>query len=429
MTLLQIYELIVNSVGVNVDVGGALTLDGNPVYINTDDGKLPLYMPTKEILSKGDWDKLAAFHPMCEYVYSGQSEVLNTLSELVSLCMCDAVLRSAASIVALAGNTSEHNKLRIKQTELISKYEVTKVLVNAMMSIATKHTGISGKYPLLSVRLDRGGVVDDETYSRTCVIVPHVLNNMTVTKGGVTLMGAVISNNAALTVQDIFTRVLPKKLMYGNNNANTPYLFALLETYYHFASHINSLTEILGNYTTVKIIDTSWYEHLPEMKKLQKAQLPQVLPYNRGVSLVAEEKPKVGSELDDDQDDPMPAQTASTNALEEAISGNANARNISSLGLNKLGRARPKDTTTAPPPTEPRRLTINRDRDDDYDDRDYRRSSRSGRERPLTISEKLAMEVRDDRPRSRGNRSRSDDVYDDRDRGFYIPRRGGRSNR
>jgi hypothetical protein len=109
--------------------------------------------------------------------------------------------------------------------------------------------------------------------------------------------------------------------------------------------HINELTETLGKYSTVKVIDTSWFEHLPEMKKLQKAELPQVLPYNRGVSSVPEKDAK--RTVEDDEDDDEPAKTD----LERAIDSN---RSSNLLGLNKLGRAR--EPQPEQPPLQESRL-------------------------------------------------------------------------
>lgn len=398
MKLVEIYELILQSIGVTVDDTGAVFLSTNHVYIFTEDGKRPLYLPTKEVLSKGDWGEIAAFHPMCEYVYSGQSEVLNTLIELVGLAMSDCVLRSAACIVSLAGRTEEHTKLRIKQTELISKYDVTKALVTGMMAVATKHTGISGKYPILSVRLDRSGIIDEEIYARTCTILPHVLTNTTDADGNPEFMGTTVSKKTGLTIKDIFTRCFPDKLKYGDNSVNTPYLFALLKGWYNFAVHINELTDILGKYSTVKIIDTSWYEYLPEMKKLQKSELPQVLPYNRGVSFTKENDTSADDEDDDDR--------VEKSDIEKALDSNPAVR-TGALGLNKIGRSRE---------VPPARVS-ERERERDREDRYEREPRRSERDAPLTIAEKIAMAARDsgyDRDDDRGPRRRYGVDNDDR---------------
>lgn len=238
-----------------------------------------LVLPTAKLLKDGHWDKIVAFHPTSESLFNGQSEVLNVFIGLIANKLYITTQRLVAGIITLALNKKAHGKLSLAQRELLDMFTVDDNVEKFAIDVTNKQTGVGGKFPILSIRLERGGEIEGEKYSRICKLITHVINKENV-------CGVVGSNaKAKQTLKDIYGYVLPKNLIVGSNSVDCPYLMALLNCYYHTAKHLNGIKDILGTYAPVNSIDLDWYETIKELPKLGKKYLAQPMQGNTGQTL------------------------------------------------------------------------------------------------------------------------------------------------
>jgi hypothetical protein len=252
-----------------------------PVMISFSGKEKRLVLPTKKKLKEGGWTEYVGFHPLCESVFSGQSEVLNLLVKLASIKLHDYIQKLAATIISLGLDTESHGKLTLKQKELLSEFGTIDTSVSKLaIAIAKKNTGVTGKYPLLTLRLERGGVIDDEVYSRTCTLIPYILKSK---EGFCGVKEGSINSKEVIT--QIYNRLLPKIYSVGSNANTAPYFIALLKCFYQVISHLNNVKSILGKHSPAVEVNLEWFSSVTELAKYYKQYLPQVLTGNTGVSL------------------------------------------------------------------------------------------------------------------------------------------------
>jgi hypothetical protein len=237
-----------------------------------------LIFPTKELLdSDVDWEKYVAFHPACESILGGQSEVLNALLDLINSKVYRTLIDTAATIVSLAQKEELRSSLSLAQSELTSRFSFNKTAYTLLGQVAKRNTQFTGEFPMLSVRLDRGGEIGDVKYSRLCTIIPHF--NLSEK----TICGCTSSSKSAMaSIRELFMYLLPEQLVFGTNCKHQPYLTVLLEGFYHIAIKLNSVNKILGKHTEVEQINVSWHDDIPDLQTLYKQGLPQSLAGNMG---------------------------------------------------------------------------------------------------------------------------------------------------
>ncbi len=283
--LVEFYKALLQSVDCVIDENDYVLyhpskiIEARPVKVFINKIEKNLVLPTKKILHNGDWTTIIAFHPASESIVCGQSEVLNTLILLMATKIHDSVQNALASIINLATNTGMHDKLNLAQRELLSQFDAIDDNVNKLSAeIIKKNTGIIGKNPLLSLHLDKGGIIDDESYSRICRLIPYVLkskdNFCGVTTGTL---------KAKATIYTIFEYIFPKQCIYGSNSTNMPYFIALLTCYYHTAKHLNAIKSLLGKHGIMREIPIQWHDQVKDINKLAKQYLPQPFPGNTGI--------------------------------------------------------------------------------------------------------------------------------------------------
>lgn len=289
--LTTLYSDILKSVGAEIDVDNLIKYRGDNITIKMGKRDKKLILPTSEALKSGGWTELIGFHPACESIVAGQSEVLNTLVALAAFKIHETTQCLVADIINLSLNKEAHGKLTLSQSEMLKKFEsIDKASEKAFLEISKRNTGISGKHPLLSIKLDRGGEINDIKYNRTCTLIKHVLNHKDSFCGYVPT-----TDKSKRVVRSVYEYVLPTDNRFGSNSASCPYLLSFLECYYHVSTHLNGIRKILGKYSVVPSIALNWYETINNISKLAKRYLPQSLEGNTGV-LLSDKKPVVQEE-------------------------------------------------------------------------------------------------------------------------------------
>lgn len=300
--LARFYQAVLESVDCRIDEdGNILTQLGDPITILMDKKEKKLVLPTRDALKHADWVNSIGFHPTCESIYGGQSPIISLFLRLLGRKFHTMIQTLAADIINLALKPDEHEKLTLSQAEYIRTFgKVTHGVEKLMADVIKVNTGVTGSYPLLSFRLHRGHKINEEVYSRTCTIVPNIVNSE-LFKEVITKSHSETSRKALIK---IYESLFPPVLEYGSNHSAMPYFMVTMEAFYHFAVHLNKIIDVLGKYTSATSISVGWYETLKSsIFKTWVSQIP-ILRGNAG------EVSKKNDKVDDTQvpvEDVIPA--------------------------------------------------------------------------------------------------------------------------
>ncbi len=290
--LLSFYTSLLKSIGCSILPDGSiveLSVDGDmvkPVMIEVDGISKKLMLPTSEVIKNGNWEEMVLFHPCCENVYRGQSEVIQLLTRLISTQVYSAVQLMVAALIYLCRDKEIKGKISRQAMEIIGKFDTVHNDARAFfLALAKKNTGIGGKAPLLYYRLARGGKVAGKAYDRTCVLHVPFLE-----KADAKVIDTSVDMKHVNVIRSIYAYVIPETVRYGSNSKTMPYLMALLEAYYGTVNHLNDIYRKLGkaltlvkSEVTIYEMDTSWYDALASLPGLYKKYMPQVFPGNNGI--------------------------------------------------------------------------------------------------------------------------------------------------
>ena len=293
--LTKTYASVLTGLGCEIGSDGIVYLRPSPqdeleeIKVNIGGANKTLILPYKTILRSGLGDDFVAFHPACESMFSGQSEVLNTLTNLANLKLYKATQVAVITILQLAADREKHSKLRLAQRQLITEMpDVTQTALKYLVQIMNKSTGVSGKKPVLAMKLYRGNKIDGKKYGRSCRLLTPILDETD------PIYDIKSSSKSQEAVRAAYEIVFPEVREVGSNSDGTPYLNSLLGMYYVAATHLNSLKEMLDKYSgEMELIDLSWYDDSKHIKKLGTQFIPQTLAGNTGVGSSDKEEPVV----------------------------------------------------------------------------------------------------------------------------------------
>lgn len=295
--LLEVYSAILIALDYQIDDKGYLYYgeisEEAKTHIRIAGKSKPLVLPTQSALNNLDWTTVVGFHPGSESTYCGQSEIINFLTKSVAIKICNTVQYIVAAIVDLGMKLDIHGKLNLKQKELLNKFNIDRNVEQVIIKILKNSTGISGKHPLLSARLARGGEINGETYARVAMLVLHVLNNEDSICG--VNPGSAKVKESVLT---LYKEILPKEFTVGSNSAEAPYLMAILKLFFTAATELNRYIAILGKYSPINPMPVDWYDETKAIPKLTKEFLPQQLIGNVGKT-INRHKPEESDEVDE----------------------------------------------------------------------------------------------------------------------------------
>lgn len=284
--LLLLYKRILESMDCIIDSEGNILSDiGNgelkPLVIEVGGVTKNLVLPTDEKRNKWDNDKWIAFHPACETIFKGQSEVINFLSNLAAVKLFKATQIAVIHILSLAEDKSKHNSLsRLKLKHLISELpDVSQNTLDYISSITKRTTGVYGVRPIMGLKFSIAPVIDGNKFNKSCKLITPILQEKD------PIYDIKASNNSQRAVKRAYELVFPEVKEVGSNSDTTPYLDSLLGMFYTAANHLNELKEIMGKHgSNMVMIDVIWYEDSKNARKYMHQYLNTTFPGNTGTS-------------------------------------------------------------------------------------------------------------------------------------------------
>lgn len=299
MELLTHYKSFIESVpGNQVAANGHLMRE-------TSEGLKPIVwegkevvLPTAEFLANPDWNKYMAFHPMCESIARGESDIIQLAQTFVRISLWDNYIDVARALLHIAADQTLQTKLTPAQQKLlaaISDADGTTLENFGKIIAKSRHDYSEGHdRRLIAVFLRRGGSQDGQHYSRMFVVRFPMYNELCKAEEAKDAKERKVFD-VQLRAKDIpVLKALHETIFPGDESAYTigtnsnlaPYYTALLTGYANMARQLNAIVKpFMKSVKTLKQIDLSWDEG--DNLSVFRNAIP-ALPHNEGNDPVAD---------------------------------------------------------------------------------------------------------------------------------------------
>lgn len=301
MELIEHYKSFIESDPQNkVDENGHVMRD-------TSEGLKPIMregkevvLPTPAFLKNPDWNRYMAFHPMCESIARGESEILQLSQSIVRMSLWDKYIDVAQVLLHIASDQSLQTKLTPSQQSMLTAisdadaitYEnFTKIVARSRHDYSE---GVDRR--LIAIYLKRGGSQDGQHYSRMFVVRFPMYNELCKAEEAKDAKGRKVFD-VQLRAKDIpILKALHETIFPGDESAYTigtnsnlaPYYTVLLNGYANMARQLNSVIKPFSKAHGIKQIDLSWDEG--DNLVVYRNALP-AMPHNEGTDPTAEPAP------------------------------------------------------------------------------------------------------------------------------------------
>jgi hypothetical protein len=281
--------------------------DNGHVMRETSEGFKPVMkegkevvLPTPEFLKNPDWNRYMAFHPMCESIARGESDILQLAQLMVRLNLWDKYIDVGQKLLQIAADASLQTKLTPSQQKLltaISDADATTYENFNKIVARSKHDYTDGvDRRLIAIYLKRGGSQDGQHYSRMFVVRFPMYAELCKAEEAKDAKERKVFD-VQLRAKDIpVLKALHETIFPGDESAYTigtnsnlaPYYTVLLNGYANMARQLNSVIKPFSKSHGIKQIDLSWDEG--DNLSVYRNAIPP-LPHNEGADPTAEPAP------------------------------------------------------------------------------------------------------------------------------------------
>ena len=296
MAVLDLYKHLATAAGAAVDENGVWEQTINGVTKKVTVANKALRMPTQEFLKNPDWTTYVAFHPLCELVTHGESEVLQRLKRLMLFRFNVVVADLLVGLVEIAADVSRHKTLSAKASKFLSLIPVADQTSVKNINKILDQIGSTPKHELVGMYLKRPGTLLGKTFNRVSVMkfplaTENDPNNRTIFDYKVRVADFEPFLNLYKYVVGIEESVEAHNC--GSNDTVAPYLQSVLGSWFSFANHLNKLIALYGKHIPTlqdMVFDVSWEELTkPEYLAGVYNEIP-ALDGNRGVATKGSEE-------------------------------------------------------------------------------------------------------------------------------------------
>lgn len=252
--LLDFYSHVLHALDCSVSTDGLVSFVtphcNEPVYVV--EGKR-LALPTDEITRNIVHGNLAPFHPLSEVIVLGQSQVIQTMRQLVNESLTHKIL---STLLGIAMGISRDAKFTAKQTEFIKDFEKVDEKTVKFLSKIIENIDTTSPNRVINVFLKHGGILHDIQYKRICTVsfplYTAVINatdsvfGVTGRKQDIRLLKVMLEKLFPnIAVQDAYS--------FGSNSLTAPYFHALLGGFKQVVEDLNRITnkfrKVIEEYT------------------------------------------------------------------------------------------------------------------------------------------------------------------------------------
>lgn len=277
MDILDLYKLILKTVGIEVTHDGCCRVKDGEETIPVTYRKKRLVLPTREHLASPDKEKLY-FHPLNASITRGPSEVLDMYREMAFTRINEKLSVIFYAITRIAANPALQVKLSSSELELLASLkefgEEDLKLLEKVIEQAPINAAQQG---LVSCYVRIGAVISGKKYKRGSIIsfplLEEVENNGSLVGTKVKTKKAIKNFKKLYELIGVTAATDGTKYSVGSDSMVSPAAEALFSSIELLCSVINDLIAkcptILGD---LEKFDLSWSEHLSDLDEL----LPQI---------------------------------------------------------------------------------------------------------------------------------------------------------
>jgi len=247
---------------------------------STDQGEkgwrsLPLVIPTSGLLAEEDQSKMVFFHPACEELLRGQSEVLNAMVKMVS----ERLFLSSTSLIAAIISNANETDLPQSAAEVIAQVPiVSDKTVSDHAKFMSGITGFASPRPAVRIKFKRNGNDDGKTYTHKCTIdFPPMLNDFYGRKLTKAAKAAILKAYELVCGTGEYTAY--------SEGGQAPYYRTLLTAYHEAMTRINTVSKALKHigHPVLCEFNGKWLKELAKLGTWYKSELFIQLEGNRGL--------------------------------------------------------------------------------------------------------------------------------------------------
>lgn len=277
MKYIEFLEKVVVSFGCTIDGSTVISPDGTtPVTLNigtADKEKIvELVLPTKDRLSKNEWDEVIAFHPACENVTAGQSDIVKFLIRYIRSSIVERSLLLAGELFKLEASK---DKKKSTYAKYLSKFPgVDKNTASDFNKVLTTNAKNGEIKTLAKLFVDRKDYIDGELFMRVLAFDSTVFSD---TIDDAIFLGTKVRSKAQkVAIRSVLTDIMFGGDVMRGSNAETPYVDVLLNFWVEFCKKYNSIVKMIQKDVKLDLIDIEFAEHIGNMVSYRKrvAALP-----------------------------------------------------------------------------------------------------------------------------------------------------------
>ena len=301
--LLTFYHSVLPALGLEVDASGALSHPSLEA-----DVKQPFLIEDKRVYlpnngERMDWSKQIVFHPLCESIARGRSEMLTALLGSLNYKMWNVASYLLVQVATIASkqDTTEMKRISPKLADFLSNIrDITPATIQWITKlVALAIQGDDDKF-LIRFYLKHGGIHKGTNYTRICTVYSpfrEELERCSVlsasTSGKTPVWGIEPPRKKDVDiVLSLFNSIFPgfenDEYTQGSSAETAPYFSALVESIAALLKDVNKLAlNLKGHYNEESEVgyiftDLAWYNNLPDFNSIRK--LVPMMAYNEGVA-------------------------------------------------------------------------------------------------------------------------------------------------
>lgn len=297
-------ELLAHYKGFIESVPGNVVTDSGNLMRETSEGLKPVVwegkevvLPTSSFLANPDWNKYMPFHPMCESIARGESDIIQLSLTMVRISLWEHFIDIARALLQIAADQSMQTKLTPTQQKYLSSIsEADPTTVENFLKIIAKSKhdysdGIDRR--IIALYLRRGGSQDGQHYSRMFRVAFPLYDELCKAEEAKDAKDRKVFD-VALRVKDIPVLKALHEIIFpgdesaysiGTNSNLAPYYTALLSGYSNMARQLNTIMKpFIKAVKSLKLIDLSW--DVGDDLTMFRNKIPP-LPHNEGNDPVA----------------------------------------------------------------------------------------------------------------------------------------------
>lgn len=289
--LVQFYEEVLKSISIfTVNKDGELVLPGvqgaadKPVQVQLHDGTVgTITLPTDRVLKEGNFDGRVLFHPACEQMNRGNSEVLNRLQHIILLQMKFSYVALMTDIVRMSADKEaiESMKYSMGESAIVDALNgpLSKDAVKYWTAIGDAINADKTGKAFIGLSLRKGAKHNGEVYNAVAKVNFNILNQKTDTYFDLKCGSKKGADSIKYMIENI---ILTDNFVTASQSTVAPRLISLLTMYGKFVIWYNNLrTRLNKSAVSAQPISSGWIDNISIISEW-KHWLPQTFEGNQG---------------------------------------------------------------------------------------------------------------------------------------------------